>query len=109
MEKLSADNEKLIREAKAERDALLKDAKEAADKLVADAKGVAAEEGKKLIEKAQVAIDSEKKAAVEQSKAQAALLSIEVAEKVLRKELGDKSSQDAYAKELIGSSDLSKL
>jgi F-type H+-transporting ATPase subunit b len=109
MAQLSADNEKLLLDAKAERDALLKQAQASAAGIVTAAKDTAVEEGQKLIEKARIAIESEKVAAVNQLKTQAVSLSIEIAEKVLQNELADKSAQEKLVQDLIVKSDLSSF
>lgn len=109
MQQLSADNEQLIREAKAERDELLKEAKKSADALVANAKETASEEAAKLIEKAKTAIQSERKAAIDDLKNQAVLLSIEIAEKVLQNELADKAAQEKLVADLVSKSDLTSI
>ena len=100
MSKLQADNQKILAEARTERDLLLKEAREIKDKLIADAKGLASIEAAKLIENAKIAIESEKLSAINQIKAQVAELSVEIAEKILTKELSDKKSYD----EVIGKS-----
>ena len=45
-------------------------------------------------------IENQKQAALVALKNQAGQLAIEIAEKVLRKELGNKTEQEAYAKDL---------
>jgi len=94
MSKLQSDNQKILAEAKAERDLLLKEARDIKDKMITDAKGIASIEAAKMIENAKVAIESEKASAINQIKAQVAALSIEIAEKILTKELSDKKSYD---------------
>ena len=94
MSKLQSDNQKILAEAKAERDQLLKEARDIKDKIIADAKGLAVVEAAKMIENAKIAIESEKASAINQIKAQVASLSIEIAEKILTKELSDKKSYD---------------
>ena len=101
MAKLNADNEKILAEARLERDKVLKEAKEAADKMIADAQAKATSEGERLIANAKEAIDNEKKAALTEVKNQVAVLSIEVAEKILRKELSTKDSQKELVDGLI--------
>jgi len=98
MAKLQSDNERILAEARKERDAMLKEAREIKDKIVADAKGIANEEAAKMIEAAKSAIESEKSAAMNQIKKQVADLSIEIAEKILTKELSDKKSYDDVIK-----------
>src|SRR5690606_13667271 len=103
---LKAENDKILKEAKIERDAILKEAREAKDNIIAQAKTTAQEEADRLVANAKTAIQNEKAAAMTELKNQIAQLSIEVAEKVLKKELGDKSAQEALAKEMINESKL---
>ncbi len=97
MASLTAKNEELLREARGERDNMLKEAKETANKIIADAQGQSKIEADKIIKSAQQAIESEKNNALATVRKQAAALSLELAEKVLRKELEDKSSKQALA------------
>lgn len=93
MQNLQAGNEKLLAEARAERDVMLREAREIKDKIVAEAKNEAQEQGAKMIAQAKATIESEKKAAIAELKDQVASLSLEIAEKVIRKELADKDQQ----------------
>ena len=63
IQNLTADNEKLLKEARVERDAMMKEARELKTKMIADAKEEAKVEGAKMIVNAQAAIQSEKKEA----------------------------------------------
>ena len=76
MEALNEDNKKIIMEARAERESLIKDAKITGSKIVEDAKNEAKVVAEKLISQAQESINSEKKAAIEDLKAQVADVSI---------------------------------
>ena len=109
MEELSSNNEKLILEAKQERDAVLLEARKIADTIISEAKESANEEGQKLIEKAKMAIENEKASAIASLRKEAVSLSIDIAEKVIRKELDNKDSQVTYAKGLVESADLSNF
>ncbi|NJX14065.1 F0F1 ATP synthase subunit B [Tamlana crocina] len=93
MQNLQADNKKLLNEAKAERDTLLKEARQMKDKMIEEAKSEAEVQANKMIEQAQVAIESEKKAAMAELKGQVSGLALEIAEKVVRKELSSKDQQ----------------
>ena len=93
MANLQADNEKLLQEARAERDTMLKEARAKKTKMIADAKEEAQAEANKTIANAQVAIEGEKKAAIAELKQTVATLSVEIAEKVVKQELSDKSKQ----------------
>jgi F-type H+-transporting ATPase subunit b len=106
MQNLTADNEKLLKEARVEREALMKEARELKTKLIADAKEEAKVEGAKMIASAQAAIQSEKKAAIADIKTQVASLSIEIAEKVVNEELSDKDKQLKLVSDLLGDATL---
>lgn len=100
MAQMKAEHEHVLAEAKAERSMILKEAKEAKDKIISEAKATAQAEAKKIIQDASVAIENQKMAALTEVKNQVGTLVIEVAEKVLRKELSDKQNQEAYIKQL---------
>jgi F-type H+-transporting ATPase subunit b len=101
MARLTGENEQLLREARAERDLILKEAKMLKDQIVAEAKTQAQTEGAKMIEKAKQEIDNQKAAALAEVKGQVATLSIEIAEKVLRRQLEDQTKQDALVNDLL--------
>ncbi|MDX5346522.1 MAG: F0F1 ATP synthase subunit B [Hymenobacteraceae bacterium] len=101
MQALKADNEKLLAEARMERDRILKDASEAANAMVEEAKTKASDEGAKMIAHAREAIDNEKRAALTEVKNMAAALSIDIAEKVLKRELRDETAQQELVQSYI--------
>lgn len=101
MAKLKSDNDKILAEARAERDKMIRDAKGITDKMVADAKERAVVEGNKIIADAREAIQQEKVSMVAQMKKDMATFSIEIAEKVIRRELADKKSQETLVSNLI--------
>ena len=68
--------------------------------MIAEAKDKARVEYDKILADAQSAIQQQKNAVLTDLKNQAGSLIIEVAEKVLRKELADKSTQENYIKQL---------
>lgn len=102
MQNVTADSEKLLKEARAERDALLKEARELKEGIVSEAKEQAKIEGDKMIKQAQATIESEKKAAVADIKAQVANLSLEIAEKVIKEELSDTKKQQKLVDDMLG-------
>lgn len=102
MSRLNADSEKLLKEARTERDRILKEAKQLHDTMVNDAKGVAQQEGAKMIEKAKAEISAQKTAALNEIKEQVATLSLDIAEKVLRKKFENKTEQEAMVASLLG-------
>ncbi len=98
---LNAQNEKIMKEARAERDAILKEAREMKENIINEAKNSATVEANKLIENAKTAIQNEKASAMADIKNQVGQLSIEIAEKILTKELADKSAQVALVNDVI--------
>lgn len=93
MAQLEASNEAAAQEARAQRDEMLKEAREIKEQMIADAAIQAQEKADLIIVKAQEAIEAEKKAALADIKSQVAELSLEIAEKVTRKELSEKDAQ----------------
>jgi F-type H+-transporting ATPase subunit b len=100
MSQMKSENESLLAQAREERAGMLKDAKHTADKMVSDAKEKAKAEYDKILADAQSAIQQQKNAVLTDLKNQVGALIIEVAEKVLRKELSDKNKQEDYIRQL---------
>lgn len=101
MQGLKAENEKLLAEARLERDKILKEASDAGNALVENARNKANEEGSRMIAQAREAIENEKRAAITEVKNMAAALSVDIAERILRKELNDPQAQQALAQDYI--------
>ena len=101
MAHLKADNEKLLAEARQERDAILKEAREIKERIVSQAKEEAHQEGAKLIAHAKTSIENEKKMAIAEIKRQIATLSLDIAKKVLTKELAAEVKQEKLVESLL--------
>ncbi|GAK74646.1 MULTISPECIES: F0F1 ATP synthase subunit B [Nonlabens] len=106
MANLEASNQAAAQEARAQRDEMLKDAREIKEKMIADAAGQAQEKADKIIAQAQEAIEAEKKAALADIKSQVADLSVDIAEKVTRKELSQKDAQHALIEQLLAEANI---
>ena len=106
MENLTADNERILQEARAEREAMMKDARELKAKMISDAKEEAKSSADKMIAQAQAAIESEKKSAMAELKSQVATLSVDIAEKVVKSELSDSGKQLKLVEEMLGDATL---
>ena len=102
MAHLKSENEALLAKAREERAQMLKEAKDTGDKMLAEAKEKAQSEYNRILADAQQAIQQQKNVAIIDVKNQVGHLVIEVAEKVLRKELADKAQQENYIKQLAG-------
>lgn len=95
MSQLRSDNEKLLNEAREERDRILRQAREVAVKLREEAQAEARKTSDKIIEDARAAINIEKQAALKDVKVQVAMFSLEIAEKLMKKNLsGDKAQKE---------------
>ncbi len=94
MSKLKAENEKLLDEARLERDKIIKEALATANQLKDEAKEDASKISGKMIEDAKQVIENEKQAALTEMKNQVASLSVDIAERLLRKNLSDEESQE---------------
>lgn len=101
MAQLKNENEALLAVAREERAQMLKEARETKDKIINEAKDQAKIEASKIIAEAQAAINTQKMAAITEVKNQVGKMVIEISEKVLRKELGTKESQEAHIKGLV--------
>jgi len=101
MTRLTAQNQDLMQQARAERDEILKEAKTLKDSILNEAKKQAQVEGAKLIEKAKIEIENQKKVALAEVKGQVSTLSLEIAERILRNQLDDKAKQEALVANLL--------
>ena len=101
MENLTADNERILKEARIERDSLVKEAREIKENIIAEAKGEAQQQAAKVIDQAKQTIEAEKQAAISELKSQVAELSVGIAEKVVRNELSDKNKQIKLVEDML--------
>lgn len=100
MIQLKGENEVLLGKARDERALMIKDAKNISDKMISDAKEKAKAEYDRIVREAQSAIEQQKMAALTDVKNQVGNLVIEVAEKILRRELNNKTEQENYIRQL---------
>jgi len=101
MKNLQSDNQRILKEARAEKEALLKEARTTRSELINGAKEEAQEEAQKILSQAQDAIQSEKRAAVNELREQVGSIAMEIAEKVLQKELENKDRQLELVDQLL--------
>ena len=100
MAQMKSENEALMAQAREERAQMLKEAKEIKDKIINEAKEQAKIEANKIIVDANNAIQNQKMAALTDVKNQIGHMVVEVAEKVIRRELGSESEQESYIRTL---------
>jgi F-type H+-transporting ATPase subunit b len=100
MAQLKSENEALLQTAREERASMLKEAKEIKDKMIADAKDEAKNQAARIVADANASIHHQKMAALTDIKNQVGKMVVEVSEKILRRELSDKSQQESYINKL---------
>ena len=101
MSQLVFSNEQLVREAKEERDGMLRDARKIRDNIIIEAKTKAEEEARRIVENAKENIHFEKMAALTDLKNQIAILSIEIAEKIMKEDLSKNEKQKELVAKLL--------
>ena len=100
MAAMKNENEALMNKAREERGVMIKEAKLQTEKMIAEAKDKAKTEYERIIADAQQAIQQQKNAALTDVKNQVGALVIEVSEKILRRELANKTEQELYIQQL---------
>ena len=101
MKQMQFSNEQLLQEAKNERDAILAQARKIKDSIIEESKTKANEEANRIIISAKESIENEKMAALTDLKNQIGELSLEIARKILMRELSDPKKQEEYIKQLV--------
>ncbi len=103
MDALKSDNEKLLVEARKERDRMMKEANDMKDAIISQAKKSADDESRKIVANANEAIERAKINAMNELKQQVAILSVDMAEKILRLKMEDRTQQEAFVNENLKS------
>ena len=105
MQAWTQEHGKMVEQARTEQADILREASSAKNTIIADAKESAKAEADKILSKARTEIEAEKESAILEIRREVALMSVEVAEKVLREKLSDKEQDMAYLDKLIGEAD----
>ena len=98
---LKTGNEKLFKVAREERDKILRDARDAANRIHDEAQVASKKNADRIIEDAKSVINAEKQVAMREVRALVAKFSLEVAEKVIRKNLTTDAAQQELAQGFI--------
>ena len=102
---LSQEQERILAETKAGQAKMIQEAAAERDRLIASAQDQARIEAQKIIEEARVRINEEKEAALKEARKELALISLAIAEKVVRKDLSEAEAQkelvDRYVDEIV--------
>jgi len=109
METWKADYAKMMEDAKKQQSAILREATETSTQIVADARKEAQVQADKIMADARVRIAQEKETALAEVRKEIGLLSVSVAEKILRRELSDEDGQRALLDQLVDEASQSEL
>lgn len=98
---LAEEQSRMIEETRQEQSRILKEAAASRDNIVEQAKVQAREEASRILDQARTQIAAEKESALRDVRKEVALLSVSVAEKVLKKSLSDADGQSALVDRLV--------
>ena len=93
LQQVKAESEALLARAHEEQTAILKEASATRDRIIAEARERARTEARKALDETRHQIAAEKESAINDIRRQVEILSVDVAEKVLRKKLSDDKEQ----------------
>ena len=93
--------EELLMEAREKQAQILREASETRDTIVGQAQETAHEESARILSEAKAEIESQKQAAIRDIRAQVAELSVQIAEKILQKELSTSAEQTQFIDRLL--------
>ena len=98
---IEAAKEKALAESHAEQIRIMNESQELKKQLIEEARNEARAEAEKIVADARLKIQKEQTEAMNQIKAEVITLSVDIAEKLLKRELSDKDQQSRYVEELL--------
>ena len=101
MADLKSENEKLLDEARQEREKILKDANAMATNIKEQAKEEAQKMSQKIVDDARATIQTEKEAALRDVKNQVVKFSLDIAEKLVKKNLSESGQQKELVRKFV--------
>ena len=101
MGQMVEEHARMLEEARKEQAQILREATDTRNKILATAKDEAREEAAKILAEARTEIEAEKEAALRDVRKEVAVLSVSIAEKILRKELADDKKQQEYIDRMV--------
>ena len=96
-----AEHAQMLEDARKEQAQILREATDTRNKILAQAKDEAREEASKILADARTEIEAEKEAALRDVRREVAVLSVSIAEKILRKELSEDKEQREYIDRMV--------
>lgn len=101
MSAMTAEHERMLAETRKEQSVLLKEASETRKAIIEQSRAEAREEAEKILAEARVRIAAEKESALRDIRREVAMLSVGVAEKILRKDLSEEETEADYLAALV--------
>ena len=98
---LQTEQERIISETRAQQNKLMQEAAAERDRMIAQAQDKAREEAQKSMDEGRVGNQEEKEAAIKDVRKEVAVISLAIAEKIVRKDLSTEASQKALADRLL--------
>ena len=98
---IEAAKEKALADSHAEQIRIMNESQELKKQLIEEAKAEARSEAEKIVADARLKIQKEQEEAMNQIKAEVITLSVDIAEKLLQRELSDKEAQSRYIEEIL--------
>ena len=98
---MAEEHARMLEETRLEQSRILKEASEARANIIAQAREEAQQEAAKLLEHAKVEIAAERESAIRDIRRQVAMISVEVAEKIVRKDLDTPDAQLSLIDKLV--------
>jgi F-type H+-transporting ATPase subunit b len=91
----------MMNAARLEREGLIREARVLKDEIIEEARSAAKAEASRLVEKAREQIDRERKEAIANIRQQVGLMSLEIAEKILKEELVSDDRQQSVIEKYL--------
>ena len=98
---IEQEGQRILAEARQRQAEIIKQAKQTGDSIVSEARQKAEAEGAKLLEEAKAQIAAEKENALKDIRQTVALLSLSIAEKVMREKLSDDQAQQQLIERML--------
>jgi len=109
MEAWKVEQAQMLEQTRREQSAMLKEAAQTKARIVEDARTEARAQAEKIISEAKVQIAAEKESALREVRREVAVLSVQVAEKILRHSLEDSANQRMFIDSLVDEADKTSL
>jgi len=106
---MAEEHAKMIEETRLEQSRILKEASESRERIIAQARTDAAAEAAKLLEHAKVEIAAERESAIRDIRRQVAMISVDVAEKIVRKDLDTDGGQQALLDRMVEEAEQARI